>query len=93
MSGADGSNECPAGSVRIETDAECRAAAAAMGKTAGSSFVESESAFPRGCYYGSTNNVAYLNPHALGAGSSGYRLLCAATTGAPPAVNRRARAP
>jgi hypothetical protein len=92
VSGADGSNECPsgsnefpAGSVRIEDVEACRTAAAAAGKTAGSSlwsFVETRSAYPRGCYY--YGNDAYFNTDAVGAGFSGYQLLCAAvTTGAP----------
>ncbi len=81
MSGAEGSNECPAGSVRIETEAECRAAAAATGKTAASAFVQTYSFNPRGCCYYTSGNNAYFNAHAVGAGNSNYRLLCA-TTGA-----------
>jgi hypothetical protein len=91
VSGAAGSNACPVGSVRIETEAACRIAAAAAGKTPGSTFVETVSGFPRGCYY-STTNKAYFNTHAVGAGYS-MQLLCAAlvTTGAPP-PHRCARA-
>jgi hypothetical protein len=97
VSGAAGSNECPAGSARIETEAACRTAAAAAGKTPSTStsspFVVTSSYFPRGCYYTSTNN-AYFNAHAVGAGYS-TQLLCAAlvTTGAPPphAADARAR--
>jgi hypothetical protein len=85
VSGADGSNACPAGYVRIEAEAACRAAVTATGKTAGSPFVDTDAAYPRGCYYDTGSNDAYFNPHAVGAGDSGYRLLCAAlaTTGAP----------
>ncbi len=86
MPGAAGSNECPAGSVRIETQAACRAAAAAAGKTPHSfSFVETNSGWPRGCYYNTNSNDAYFNTHAVGAGMSGSHLLCAAlaSTGAP----------
>ncbi len=85
VSGAAGSNECPAGSARIETEAACRTAVAAAGKTAGSAFVWTEYNFPRGCYYYTSNNYAYFNPHAVGAGCSYAQLLCAAlaTTGAP----------
>jgi hypothetical protein len=91
VSGAAGSNECPAGSVRIETEAACRTAAAAAGKTVGSTFVGTWSAYPRGCFYDSTN-TAFFNTHAVGAGFSA-QLLCAAlvTTGAPP-PHRCARA-
>ncbi len=87
VSGAAGSNECPAGSVRIEAEAACRAAAAAAGKTAASAFVETDSAYPRGCYYYTGSGAAFFNTHAVGAGRSGSQLLCAAaaaTTGAPP---------
>ena len=86
MSGAAGSNECPAGSVRIETEAACRTAAAAVGKNVLSDlpFVETFSYFPRGCAYGTISNWAFFNPHAVGAGHLGRQLLCAvlATTGA-----------
>ncbi len=88
VSGADGSNECPAGSVRIETEAACRTAAlAAAGMTPWFDFVVSYSTYPRGCYYTSIGNVAWFNDHAVGAGFSGYQPLCATTvtTGAPTA--------
>ncbi len=82
VSGAAGSNACPAGSARIEAEAACRTAAVAAGKTVGSTFVETDSRWPKGCYYYSTNN-AFFNAHAVGAGYS-MQLLCAAvTTGAP----------
>ncbi len=85
MSGSAGSNECPAGSVRIEAEAPCRSAAAAAGKTIPeSTFVWTSSTSPRGCYY-TSSNYAYFNTHAVGAGYSA-QLLCAAldTTGALP---------
>ncbi len=83
VSGAAGSNECPAGSVRIETEAACRTAAAAAGKTF--SFVETYSNFPRGCIYDYNDYVAAFNTHAVGAGHFRLQLLCAAivTYGAP----------
>ena len=85
VSGAAGSNECPAGSARIEAEAACRTAVAAAGKTASSIFVETDSAYPRGCYYVTNSNDAFFNTHAVGAGRSTAQLLCAAnvTTGAP----------
>ena len=89
VSGAAGSNECPAGSVRIETEAACRTAAAAAGKTVGLMFVWTDSAYPRGCYYHYDTNYAYFNKHAVGAGSSTAQPLCTITTGAPPAANAR----
>jgi hypothetical protein len=98
VSGAAGSNACPAGSVRIETEAACRTAAIAAGKTPSTStsspFVETDSGYPRGCYYLTGTNAAFFNTHAVGAGLS-TQLLCAAlvTTGAPPphAADARAR--
>ncbi len=83
VSGAAGSNECPAGSVRIEAEAACRTAAAAAGKTFSS--VVTLSTAPRGCFYSTISNNAYFNTHAVGAGDSNTQLLCAVgTTGAPP---------
>ncbi len=82
VSGAAGSNECPAGSVRIEAEAACLAAATAAGKTPSLfGFVETSSTYPRGCYYDTTFNFAQFNPHAVGAGESYSHLLCAAVTG------------
>jgi hypothetical protein len=94
ISGAIDSNACPAGSVRIEDEAACRTAAAAAGKPVPSLyFVQTFSAYPRGCYYVTTTNNAYFNAHAVGAGSSRYQLLCAAvTTGALPPRLRFGRA-
>jgi hypothetical protein len=85
VSGAAGSNACPAGSVRIEAEAACRTAVAAAGKILplSSLFVETYPYCPQGCYYRTSDNVAFFNTHAVGAGYS-MQLLCAAvTTGAP----------
>jgi hypothetical protein len=88
VSGAAGSNACPAGSVRIETEAACRTAAAAAGKDADPSyFAGTFPNVPRGCYYVTSTNDAFFNPHAVGAGTSTSQLLCAVTTGAPPPAN------
>jgi hypothetical protein len=86
--GDEGSNECPAGSVRIEAEAACRTAAAAAGMTFGSTSVEAD--YPRGCYsylvLFDTDSTVYFNTHAVGASGAFSRPLCAAlvTTGAPP---------
>jgi hypothetical protein len=100
VSGADGSNECPAGSVRIATEDACRIAATAAGKTPDPRyFVWTLPDLPRGCYYWTSTNYAYFNTHAVGAGYSSTQLLCAAlatTTGAPLKCRRAvsaARAP
>jgi hypothetical protein len=92
VSGADGSNECPAGSVRIEDEAMCRTAAAAAGMKPWWDFVETDPTSPRGCFYERRN--VYLNSHAVGAGHPYWFLLCAAltTTGAPLHALMRRRA-
>ena len=86
VSGADGSNACPAGSTRIANQAACRTAAAAAGKTVGSVFAGTYVNYPPGCYYSTSSNTAYFNRHAVGAEVSDYQVLCTAlvTTGAPP---------
>jgi hypothetical protein len=93
VSGASGSNECPAGSVRIEAEAACRAAATAAGKTPSTfMFVATWPTSPRGCYYTTSTNTSFLSTHAVGAGDSYSQLLCAAvTTGAPHAASMRVR--
>ncbi len=86
VSGDAGCNACPAGSTRIANQAACRTAATAAGKLVGSPFVETDADYPKGCYYVTSDNTAYFNTHAVGAGNSNARLLCAAaaTAGAPP---------
>jgi hypothetical protein len=90
--GAAGSNECPAGSVRIEAEAACRTAAAAAGKTAGLPFLWDNPYGPRGCNYRTSCNSVYFNPNLVGAGESGSQLLCAAVTTGAPALLTDARA-
>ncbi len=90
VSGAAGSNTCPMGSVRIETEAACRIAALAAGKTFSS--VVTYSYYPRGCSYTTssfTSSTVSFNDHAVGAGSASYQPICAAlcdgcTAGACP---------
>ena len=89
VSGAAGSNECPAGSVRIVTEAACRAAVTAAGKTAGSPFGVTSPIPPRGCYYSTITNRAFLNADAVGAGNSNAQLLCAVAAPGGCAVQLR----
>ena len=89
VSGAAGSNECPAGSVRIEAEAACRAAATATGKTAGSPFGVTSPIPPRGCYYSTITNRAFFNADAVGAGSANAQLLCAVAAPGGCAVQLR----
>ncbi len=86
VSGAAGSNACPAGSVRIETEAACSTAVAALGKTFRT--VETWSDEPRGCIYDINFDEAYFNAHAVGAGTSNRQLLCAAATAGARVPNR-----
>ena len=89
MSGDAGSNACPAGSVRIVTEAACRTAVTAAGKTPSPNhFVETYDHVPRGCFYFTGSNNAIFNADAVGTGVSYAQPLCAAatvTTGAPTA--------
>jgi hypothetical protein len=85
MAGATGSNDCPAGSVRIETEAACRTALAAWGRT----MMEPSfpmSVGPRGCSYfiPTLSDIAFFNTDPVGMGNPGVQLLCHAngTTGA-----------
>jgi hypothetical protein len=87
VSGAAGSNACPAGSVRIEAEDACRTAAAAAGKTFDR--VETNSIWPRGCYYRTIANDGWFNTHAVGAGRSDSQLLCALATAGAPLKRRR----
>ena len=86
VSGAAGSNECPAGSVRIVAEDACRTAVAAAGKTTGTPFVVSVSAEPGGCNFFTRSNIAYFNADPVGAGNPNAQLLCSAgaDAGAPP---------
>jgi hypothetical protein len=88
VSGAAGSNECPAGSVRIATEAACRTAAAAAGKTVGASFVRTVSFNPWGCFYYTGSNTAYFNTEVVGVGSYSQQLLCADATSGARVPNR-----
>jgi hypothetical protein len=95
-SGAAGSNDCPAGYVRIMSEAECRAAAVAKGKVqCDPGFVLTASTLPRGCMYGTGgNDCVMLNTDLNGAGfaDANYQFftLCA---GAPPYVPHASQRP
>lgn len=73
--GALGSNSCPAGSVRIATEAACRTAASATQLTY--SATESDSSFPVGCYhYFDFGSYVNFNTHSNGGGDRHSRPLC-----------------
>ena len=95
MAGAAGSNECPAGSARIVTEAACRTAVAAAGKFPGTPFRVLLTAEPGGCNFFTRSNIAYFNGVGV-AGNPNAQLLCAAvaSAGAPPhAAGGRCRWP
>ncbi len=73
MYGAFDSNECPAGSARIETATGCRAAANAAGRGYSPTSLN-VSSIPRGCYV--TSLAVFLNEHATGDADTTSRLLC-----------------
>ena len=68
------SNRCPAGSVRINSAADCQSAAALK-----SSWYwggnETESAYPKGCYHTSLKGV-YFNEHDVGWATPLSALIC-----------------
>ncbi len=89
VSGDDGSNTCPDGYARIETEAACRTAAVAAGKTFNSG-AENLGSYPKGCYYfARVNGAAVFNAHAQGAGKTGTQLLCAVAAVATVATGAR----
>jgi hypothetical protein len=95
--GAAGNNSCPGGSVRIETEAACRTAAAAAGMPVGSPFMKTDSIYPMGCYLfqwcapgegdvdrcNSYSSSVFFNPHPnpFGASDPLRKLLCAELSG------------
>ena len=80
--GVNGSNDCPAPSVRIVDAATCQRAAAAAGKTYDGTV--DDSTFPRGCAWYTSGSGAYVRLNtAVGAGSPSAVLLCAWATAAP----------
>ena len=68
-----GSNDCPAGSVRIDTEMACKSAAATLGFEYANNL--SNSGRPKGCYGNGTH--WWLNTHATGKASTTRQLVCA----------------
>ena len=77
--GSAGSNACPTGSMRIDTAAACRSAAAALGRSWGSS--GPWDTYPKGCFY---QSEVYFNTHATGSSSAYTQPLCFAGAPLPP---------
>ncbi len=86
--GVNGSNSCPVNSVRIETEEQCRSAAAEVAKNYAGK--ETSSSYPKGCYLFRTSSV-YFNMDVNGVGRPGSQLICATVPiGAPPVRMRHA---
>lgn len=81
VSGADGQNVCPLGSVRIITEAECQSAAALTKKTykAWTAAATWKPKSPKGCFSGAYDSptTVQFNDDAVGIGRKGRKLLCA----------------
>eukprot|EP00662_Eupelagonemidae_sp_cell21_P057388 gene57388-biopygen5436 len=80
VQGEPGSNECPASSYRLASEAECRDAAAVLGGAF--NWAPSERAdnpednpmMPKGCYFFSTpHGNVWFNNHATGSGYSSHQ--------------------
>jgi hypothetical protein len=82
------SNECPAGSTWILTEAACKTAAAAEGKEFAMAVTDADAA--RGCSYHLEMFKVCFNGHAVGAAFHMHQLLCI-TTSAPPHADARPR--
>ena len=80
-----GSNLCPDGYMRIETESTCQSAAAVERIAYMDKLVSPF--FPKGCFVDRQNNRVYFNTHASGAGEPDSRLLC--MLGARPARTAR----
>ncbi len=76
-------NSCPAGTARIDTEAECQIAASVLQLTYEGPY--SDRGSPKGCfrYTGTTARGIYFNPDATGDGEPDSQPLCTTST-APP---------
>jgi len=72
--GADNSNVCPSGSIRITVETLCKSAASDLGLKWGSSW--SSPLWQKGCYKGKRENHVYLNTHSTGGQKAGYYPVC-----------------
>ncbi len=81
--GAFESNDCPLGSTRIESEAECKSAAAIIGQTWRQN--ESRTDRPKGCFFFNQDpwTGVYLNTHSTGSGYVFAQPLCAAGGATP----------
>jgi hypothetical protein len=86
--GTPNANNCPAGSARIDTEAECQIAASVLQLTYEGLY--NDRGAPKGCfrYTGTPSPGIYYNPHATGGGEPSSRPLC--TTSTAPPTNRGA---
>jgi hypothetical protein len=86
--GVNGSNDCPAPSVRIVDTATCQRAAAAAGKTYDGPVIDPS--YPGGCAWYTRGSDIYVRlNNAVGAGNPSAVLLCALATAAPTGAPTR----
>ena len=77
VAGAIGTNVCPAGSTRIDTESLCMQASASYGQPYDPDFTTWPSAaHPRGCMGGINAGKVYFNPTPTGQGNSKFAPLC-----------------
>ena len=87
--GVIGTNVCPAGSVSVGTEAECRSAATALGLTyTGVTLHWGNSRnMPKGCFVFVALQEVYFNAHETGGTHTGLTPICAgACSGSRPFV-------
>merc|ERR1711865_213676 len=81
--GTRGTNVCPADSVSVGTEAQCRSAATTLGRTWGWSGTWSYA--PKGCFFSSVNRRVYFNADPTGAGQPDSAPICTGSTASPTA--------
>jgi len=82
LRGTQGSNVCPADSVSVGTEAQCRSAASALGETFQTA--RSLSDYPKGCILPG-NGYVYFNQAETGAAQPQSTSICAESTANPTA--------
>ena len=79
--GTQGTNVCPAGSVSVGTEVECRSAATALGYTFDSVF--SDDIMPKGCFFYPVNGRVYFNEDQTGSTIANRTPICAGACSGP----------
>ena len=84
--GMDGTDECPTGSVSVDTASECESAASALNLAYIYQLYPAASDHPKGCFTGmpqrgyyNIGEEAFFNPHATGAAKARSAPICVTT--------------